>query len=155
MKTRGFSLIEILVYIVILVFMLAIILEVVISITRSDRVIRSARNIENSAILSMERITREVRQADSITVAELGTLTLGKEGGTTEFYLSNSRIFMKENGIDIGAITSTSTRVTSLKFSRFASSTVELVRTEFALESGTSTHYRTETFYTSVIKRKR
>jgi len=152
---KGFSLIEILVYISILVFMLAIILEVVISITRSDRIIRTMRNIENSTILSMERITREVRQADSITVIEPDVLVLEKEDGTVEFYLSNSRLFIKENGVEIGALTASSTRVADITFTRFASSTSEGVRVKLTLESGTTTNYRTENFYTSVIKRNK
>lgn len=156
---EGFSLIEMLAYISILVFMLVIILEVVISITSSGRIITSIRNIENSAILSMERITREIRQADSINLTQstLGThpgkLVLIDSTNTTEFYISNNMIFIKKNGVELGSLTATGTKVTNLKFSRFATSTSEGIRVEMRLESGTSTHYRTETFYNSATIR--
>ena len=67
--SRGFSLVEVMVYIFILVFMLVVVIEVVVSITRASRVISSARAIENSAVLSIERLTREMRLADSVVVA--------------------------------------------------------------------------------------
>ena len=152
---RGFSLIEMLVYISILVFMLVIILEIIISITQKDRIIESKRNIENSAALTLERVTREVRESTAISVPSSTRLVLTESDGTIEFYLSDARIFLKENGIDIGALTSSSTRVTSLNFIRFASSTSEGVRVLMTLESGTTTDYQMESFYTSAIKRKK
>jgi Tfp pilus assembly protein FimT len=159
MKTNGFSLIEMLVYIAVLVFMLVIIVAAVFSIARSDRLIRSVRDIENSAVLVMERITREIREADSVSLASSvldshpGKLVLQGESGNTEFYFSSGRIFVKENGVELGALTAASVKVTSIKFTRFASSTVEGIRTELTLESGTSTYYRTQTLYSSAVIR--
>lgn len=160
----GFSLIEMLVYIVILVFMLVIVLEVVVSVVRSDRVIETVRVIENSAIASIERVGREVRQADSINTAASslgvhpGVLVLsGKDGAgnprTVEFYLSGGQVMLKENGVNIGALSESSAEVTSLIFRRFAASTIEGIRTEMTIESGTSTHYRVKTFYSSATIR--
>src|SRR3990167_580640 len=138
---RGFSLIEMLVYISILVFMLVIILEVIISITQKDRIIESKRNIENSAALTLERVTREVRESTAISVPSSTRLVLTESDGTTEFYLSDARIFLKENGIEVGTLTS--------------SSTSEGVSVRMTLESGTTTAYRVESFYISAVKRKR
>ena len=157
---RGFSLIEMVVYISILTFMLVIVLEVVFSVTRSQRVIRSVRDIENSALVSLERIERETRGAESISTASstLGTSpgvlvlnSLDEEGGsrTVEFSLLNGQLRLKEDGVDTGALTASGTVVTNLVFRRFASSTVEGIKTELTIESGTSTHYRTESFYSS------
>jgi len=148
-------LIEMLVYISILVFMLVIILEVIISITQKDRIIESKRNIENSAALTLERVTREVRESTAISVPSSTRLVLTESDGTTEFYLSDARIFLKENGIEVGTLTSSSTKVTSLNFIRFASSTSEGVSVRMTLESGTTTAYRVESFYISAVKRKR
>lgn len=156
----GFSLIEMVVYISILALMLMVVLQVVFSITRSQRVIISVRNIENSATASLERVEREARGADSIVTASstLGTspgvlvFSSRDENGNTrtvEFYVTGESLRLKENGVDTGALTSSSTRVTSLIFTRFASSTVEGIRTDITLESGTSTYYKTERFYSS------
>ena len=155
---------EVMVYIAILVIMLVIIVQVVISVTRSERDARAARSIETSAVAVLERVTREIRQADSVNLV---TSTLGSHPGrlvltgtdasgnprTVEFYFSNDRVVLRENGVDSGALTDNTSKVTSLVFNRFATSTVQGIRTALTLESGTSTYYRTETFYSSSLIR--
>lgn len=163
-RHKGFSLIEMLVYIAVLILMLAIIIDVVLSVVRSQRIIQSVMSIDNSAILGIERIEREVRQSDSVDIATSilsvnpGKLVLKStdESGnprTVEFGLSSGRLMFKENGIEEGALTEARAEVTSLIFRRFASSTIEGIRVEMTIESGTSTNYRTETFYSTSIVR--
>jgi type II secretory pathway pseudopilin PulG len=162
--SKGFSLIEMIVYVVILVFMLMIVMSIVVSVTKSDRLIRSARNIETSAASALERIVRESRSMESVDVAASvigvhpGRLSLDGEDASgnprsVEFYLSSGRIMMSENGVVAGAITSPDAVVTSLVFNRFATSTAEGVRTVITIESGTSTSYRREDFYSSALLR--
>ncbi|MEK7135098.1 MAG: hypothetical protein AAB780_00125 [Patescibacteria group bacterium] len=159
-RIEGFSLVEMVVYIAILVGMLVIVIQVVFSVTRSSQAVRSARNIETSAISALERMGRELRQAESIdTVASTPSL-LSLDGeddaGTTysrEFYLLGGRLRLRENGVDAGALTHASTTVTNLVFTRFYATSTEGVRIEMTLESGTSTAYRTETFYSSILLR--
>jgi type II secretory pathway pseudopilin PulG len=163
-KKGGFSLIEMLVYVAILAFMLAVIIEVVLSVARSERVMKAVRSVENSAIVSLERISRELREAESVdtTLSTLGShpgsLVLeGTDGEgnsvTTEFYLSQGRLMLRENGVESGALTETGATVTDLKFHYFSATTSAGVRTEITIESGTSTHYRTEKFYSTSVTR--
>lgn len=161
---EGFSLIEMLVYISILVFMLAVIMDITISMVRSERVIRASRNVENSASITLERFVREVRQADSINTTSSvfgsnpgvlvlqGTDTLGNPR-TVEFYVSSETLLLKENGLDLGALTQADARVTNLVFSHFLGSNSEGVRIEVTIESGEGPHYRSENFYASAILR--
>jgi hypothetical protein len=162
--SRGFSLIEMVVYIVILVFMLFIISEVVFSVARNNRVIKAVRAVEVSAVGTLERINREVRNADSIDMAASafgipsGVLSLDGENDTgiayaVEFYLSDGRVRVRENGVDAGALTQASSTVTSLIFNRFSATSTEGVRIEMTVESGTSTAYRSEPFYSTVLIR--
>ncbi len=171
-QSRGFSLVEMVVYVSVLIFMLFILVEVVTSFVRSERLIRTSRDIDNSALVSLERIGREVRRANSINVASStllsspGVLVLSGEDGEgnlrmVEFFLSNSSLRYKENGVDLGPLTSSSTRVTNLVFRRFATSTgsgqgtsiSEGVRVELRLEGGTTTSYKTENFYSTALIR--
>jgi type II secretory pathway pseudopilin PulG len=162
--SRGFSLIEMVVYIAILVFMLIIISEVVFSVSRNNRVIKAVRTVELSAVGALERMNREIRNADSIDTAASsfgvspGVLSLDGEDDagvaySVEFYLSDGRVRVRENGIEAGALTQASSTVTTLIFSRFSATTTEGVRIEMAVESGTSTAYRSETFYSTVLIR--
>lgn len=167
MKTKlekGFTLIEILVYIAILVLMLGIIVQVVFSVARAERVMRSTRSIENSATLALERISREVREADSInTVSSLFGAHPGRlsvtgvdESGnpeTIEFSLSNGRIALTINGALAGYLTEENANIVDLKFYFFSTGASAGIKTELTLESGTSTHYRVEKFYSTSITR--
>ncbi|MEK9171924.1 MAG: hypothetical protein AAB782_01670 [Patescibacteria group bacterium] len=163
-KVEGFSLMEMLIYISILVLLLAVIMNIVVSVVRSGRVIKSLRNIENSATVSLERLVREVRQAESVNVSlstlgsNPGRLVLeGTDTGgsprTVEFSLSSGTLMFSENGVELGAITQTDARVSNLVFYRFSGPNSEGIRTEITIESGTSTHYRSEKFYSSAILR--
>ncbi len=164
LKVRGFSLVEMLVYIAILVFVLLLVIQVVTSLVSSQRTVRTQRAVENAAILSIERIGREVRQADTINTSSsvLGTHpgTLVLEGvdtngapRTAQIYFSNGKVMLRENGIDLGALTEDSVTVTSLIFRRFVAGTAEGIRTEITLESGVDNSYRTDTFYSSAVVR--
>lgn len=161
---KGFSIVEMLVYISILVLMLGVIFNIVLSVIHSGKVIRSLKNVENSAITSLERLVRETRQAENIDIdsstlgAHPGVLVLEGEDEignprVVEFYLSTSTLMFKENGVDIGALTQEDTRVTNLVFRRFSSISAEGIRVEMSLESGTSTYLRSNNFYFSATIR--
>lgn len=161
---KGFSLVEMLFYVVVLTSTLLIVLNTVTSIVSSSRSIGIARAIDNSAISALERITREVRGADNIVVV---SSVLGVDPGdlvlsgvdeldnprTVRFYISQDELRFVENGQDLGSLTQSNTRVTNLVFNRFASSDIEGVRVTLTIESGTSTNYKTETFYSSATIR--
>lgn len=163
-KISGFSLIEMVVYISILVFMLVIVLNVVVSVAKADRLIRSSRNVENSALVVLERVGRELRGAVAVRVASStldahpGMLVLESEDSAgneriVEFYLSAGRVYVREGGVELGALSGSDSSVASLIFRRFATSTIEGIRTELTVVSGTSTSYRSETFYSSALLR--
>jgi len=155
--------VEMLVYIAVLVFMLAIILEVILSVTKADRTIKTVRTIENSAIVSIEKLQREIRGAQSVATSTsifdinpgklvLNTLTATGSPKTVEFYLSGGKLRVKEDGVDIGPISEGLAQVTNLTFTRFATSTSEGIKGQITIESSTSTsYYRSEKFYFSTL----
>ena len=131
---------EMLIYIAILILMLGVIMNITISVVNSGRTIKSLRNVENSALTSFERITRETRQAQSVNLSSsvlntnpgrlvfAGSDSLGNPR-TVDFYLSSGVLMLAENGADLGAVTQPDSRVTSLVFQRFSSSNSEVIRT--------------------------
>lgn len=139
-------------------------MNITVSMVNSGRTIKASRNIENSALASFERITREIRQAQSADLfssvfgANPGRLVLASTDTlgnprVVDFYLSSGVLMLAENGVDVGALTQPDTRVTSLIFRRFSSPTSEGIRTEITIESGTSTNLRSNNFYFSAIIR--
>ena len=163
-KVEGFSLVEMLIYISILVLLLAVIMNIVVSVVRSGRVIKALRNVENSATISLERLVREVRQAESVNA---GLSTLGSNPGrlvlegtdidgnprTVEFSLSSGTLMFSENGVELGALSQSDARVSNLIFHLFSGPNSEGIKIEMTIESGTSTHYRSGKFYSSGILR--
>lgn len=163
-KVEGFSLVEMLIYLSILVLMLAVIMSTIVSIIRSDRIIKVSRSIEDSATVSIERLTRETRQAKNINVglsildSNPGNLVLeGTDASgnprTVEFYLSEGRLLLKENGVDAGALTETDARISNLIFRLFTGPNAKGIKTEMTIESGTSASYRSGNFYSSALLR--
>ena len=160
---KGFSLLEMLIYLAILLILLVVIINVVTSVVASEKVVSSVRHIQNAATLSLERIGREVRQAENIDSSSVigshpGRLVLvgHDEDGlarTVEFYWSGGQVYLRENGLEIGPLTQSNANVTTLVFRRFSGTNSSGIRTEMTIESGTSTNYRVEKFYSTTIFR--
>lgn len=166
MKTtnkKGFSLIEMLVYLAILTLMLWVIANILNSMIRTERVAASSKNVENAAIFGLDRIVREVRDASLVTasstldvspgVLSLSGLDVSGQAKSVEFYLIQNVLHIKENGVDKGALTENNAKVTSLIFSVINNTNSKSVKTTMTVESGTSTTYKKETFYSTTILR--
>ncbi len=69
-KKKGFSIAEILIYITILVFMLTVVINILFTILKSQRSFSTSKSVESSALVSMERITREIREAQNVIQAQ-------------------------------------------------------------------------------------
>ncbi len=160
----GVSIIETLIYIAILVFILVVVVTLLFNLLSSQKNIKAAKSIENSASLSLERIIRETRLADSVDTSTsvfgssngklvLNTTDTSGNARTVEFYLSGTSIHLKDNGADQGALTQNDVRVTSLKFTQINGDNSTAVRTEMTLQSGTTTSFRSDNFYTTDILR--
>ncbi len=165
---QGFSLIEMALYIAILSFMLVIIVSILVTMNKSIRQIKVVKSIENSGIFSMERIVREIRDAQNIVTASstlsstpgatdpntlVVSATTGTSTRTVSFSVQGGLLHIKENGVDQGSLTQSDARVTSLTFFKITTPHSTAVRTKMTVESGTSTYYRTGTFYATTILR--
>ena len=63
---KGFSLIEMLIYIAVVSLMMILLVNTVLSIINAYSDLRLARNIETSATVSFDRMIREIRGAKSV-----------------------------------------------------------------------------------------
>ncbi len=163
-KNRGVSIIETLIYITILVFILVVIVSLLFNLLSSQKNIKASKSIENSASLSLERIIREIRLAESVNTTSSvfgtspGDLVLHStdtngNARTVEFFVTGNTIHLKENGTDQGAINQSDARVTNLVFTLISGTNSTAIRTQMTLESGTTTSLRSDKFYTTNILR--
>ncbi|MCX6701944.1 MAG: prepilin-type N-terminal cleavage/methylation domain-containing protein [Candidatus Zambryskibacteria bacterium] len=163
-KNKGFSLVEMLLYISILTVILTVIANALYSLNRSYRVIQSAEIIESSAITSLDRMVREIRDASSVDNLQStfntspGVLTLNTtdDSGanmTIQFFVSNQIVRVKENGVDIGPLTDFSTRVTNLVFRFITTAQSKALKIEMTIESGQGLNYKSKKFYSTAVLR--
>lgn len=158
---KGSSLIETLLYVGLLSIMVASITSGLGILLKTYQKIKVERKIENSAIASMDRIQREIRNANSVNVGSSsfnssnGILSLegiDTSGNTTSFrfYLSGGKIYIDENGTVLGPLSSSGVNVSSLLFNYVSTTTSAMVKTTMTLSSGSSTEH---IFYNSAILR--
>jgi len=161
---RGYSLVEMVLYIATLSFLLIVIITILINIISLEKQLTASRAIENSAAFGLERMVREVRGAKSVDVVgsildtNPGKLVLSStdSGGSTEtveFSVASGLLRLKINGVDQGALTQSKATVTRFVVSRMATTSSEAVRIQLTLESGTSTAYRSANFYSTDVLR--
>ena len=157
-KTGGYSLIELIIYMALMTLLLAGVVQSTLLLTQGYRNVKAVRNIENSAIYSMDRMVREIRNAVSIDGSQTsyntaqGSLKLNTtdDSGTAEtvrFYVTGGKVMFQRNGSDVGPLSVSSATVSSLVFRSIATSTSQAIKIELTVESGTSTSYFTKNFY--------
>ena len=165
--SKGLTLIETIIYAAIFALISILVINAILMMTESFNVFRVARNINNSSEVAMERMTREIRWADDINVAEsvfgsnpgrLVLNTIDPATGlatTTEFFVLNGALMIREGASDAQPLTSYKTEVTNLIFKQIAGSSVsKAVKIELELQSGRGNFQKKEKFYNSVILRR-
>ena len=160
----GFSLVEMLFYVMLLSLCLVIVTQTLVVVTRSFGVLRTAQRIEQEASLSLERLLREIRDANGIQDAGstfgahpgrlyLTTTNSAGTARTVEFYLSNGQLLLREDGSATGALTSANVTISNLIFRKISTVRSKGVKIEMRLQSGTGQNARSEDFYTTAVLR--
>lgn len=164
-EERGFTLVESMIYIALLVVLFAGIVQAVILLSSSYRNVKTVRSIESSAIMAIDRMNREIRNAISVNTAQttynsspgsLALVSFDSDGDplAIRFYISNQRLMLEENGVSLGPLTSADTAVTSLIFRSFSTTTSSAVKIELQLANASTSSYAiTKNFYTTAVLR--
>ncbi|HCB35204.1 MAG: hypothetical protein A2W52_02100 [Candidatus Taylorbacteria bacterium RIFCSPHIGHO2_02_49_25] len=163
-SSHGFSLVEVLLYVIILSFALLALLQTLLVITNSYRALKNTERLEQDAIVALERFFREARDgyalddAGSIYNAYPGKLLIRSTDvnglpKTVEFYLDAGKLSVKENGVVAGLLTSPGASVSNLVFRKISTVRSRGVKIEMTIVSGTSTAARTGNFYATAVLR--
>ena len=134
---RGFTLIEMLVYIAVLVLIAAVFVTSLASLVRTQSNIAMHRTVLRTTTMVTDRIVRDIRNADSV---DEGASVLGISPGqlalvmdasdTVTYSLNNGVLEVAENGGAGSALTASAVSVTSLIFSKHTLGESEGVRVE-------------------------
>ena len=166
-NTKGLSLVETIIYIALMTVLLFSLIALISSASKTYLNLRSARNIERSAINIMNNVNYYTEGASIIDVSNTafdnatGSISLVTYVGnavatTTKIYLSNNQVVLSQNDVVIGPLNLnlSDVRVTKLFFRNMSTSTFDGFKMEMTIDNGTSSEqYISENFYNSYVLR--
>jgi type II secretory pathway pseudopilin PulG len=122
---RGFTLIEVLVYIGVLLIIVSALSYFMIWSIRSAAKIKTMREVSYNARRAIETMTHGIREAENVsTSSTAASLFLEKTDGTIiDFYLASSTLYHKEGLQNPFALTSDHVEVKNLEFLQVGSTT--------------------------------
>jgi type II secretory pathway pseudopilin PulG len=156
---HGFTLIETLVYMAVLVIVVGALVTTFLSF--NTVLVRNAteRVLTKEAQASFEYIVQAIRQSDSVNTGmstfntSPGTLALTEGATSTRFYVASGVLMFEQNGVAVGPLTSDAATLESLVFNHQTGSTSELVRVEMTLSSHNTSASTTRTFNSGAVLR--
>lgn len=157
---KAFSLIEIVIYIAIFTVLSIVVINSFIIVLSSFSTIRTNHNLLNSGSIAMEKITREIRQADSIDiinstseVLQLNSTDSSSNPIIVKFAKVGNAINMYRDDVLIGNLLTSKIIVDSISFIRTSNTKSEGEKINMVLKDTQSKGNRTESFYNTVILR--
>ncbi len=157
---KGFTLIEILFYIALLIILMGVMITSMFSLFNAFEKNRTERALTHAATIVLERIVREARFANYIHegLSSFGTspgkLVLVESAKQSDFYVSGGAIMYAENSIDIGPLTPSNVLVEDIVFTHLENSVTEAVHIELTLSVREKAASTTKKFYTSAVLRR-
>ncbi len=153
-KNKGFSLIEILIYIAIFAFLSVVVINSLIVMVNSFAETAVQANFLQAST-TLERMSREIRQAKSIASISSSDLILNSTDSsdiakTVEFKLLNQNLQLLENGVLTGNLNAPNIQVTSLTFTEITTTNGKAIKIVMSVTDTKDRYSRTENFYDTV-----
>ncbi len=160
-KNKGYTMVEMVIYIAIMSIVLLLIVNTVLSLTKSYRDLYALRIVDSTAVDSMERMTREIRGATSVDTTnsvfntDPGVLTLvstlGSTSTTTKFYISNGALKMDINGSYFGPLSDVDATIDSLTFAKLDSGISTAVKIDMTVSGRSGLAVKTKNYHTTIL----
>jgi len=163
-KQRGFTLVELLIYMSILAVVTILVVSTIVITMRAFGRMKVARVVDDSAKSAIERMVNEIRYASSTAGTfntHPGSLTLSTTDRTSglpttiEFSYNSGALRIKEGAGSYQNLTPTNAEVTNLVFrSITASTTSKAIKIEMTIKAQNGTYEKVSNFYDTVILRQ-
>lgn len=158
-KENGYAVLELLFYISFFAVLTIVVINSMIAMTASFRESSVYAELLRSGN-TMERISREIRQADSINIISANSLKLNttESGGTSKTVQfswagSGSDVQFYENDSLVGPLNPPNISVTALNFTEITTTKGKAVRVIFTVQSDNDKYSRAVDFYDTVVLR--
>ena len=163
-KNRGYTLLELVVYVSVVAALAVVSIQSALSLTRTFSETKSYGDLRESGSAALERIIKEVRFSSSVDLPNTtfnsspGRLTLNTtdESGnpkTVEFYVSSGSLRLIDGGVNKGALTGAGVSLNSIIFRQTTSPRGTLIKTELVIRDTRSSNSRSANFYGSAVTR--
>lgn len=164
-KSKGFTLVEMVIYIAFFALLSTLAVEATIVVMKSFYTLKLTQSVNQSATVALERLSREVRNAYDFDVAQSafgtspGRLTLKTKDAagantTIEFYVdAANQLRLNEGGVDKGALVTKSVTITNLVFRSIATTNSKAVKIEATLRDSRAATVQTVKFYDTIVLR--
>ncbi len=163
-NNRGITLVETILYMVLLTLVMSVIVQMLIAIGGIYRSIKLTRELESSGTIAMESMLREIRNASSVVVNESvlevdpGVLTIAGidedlDPYSITFNISAGAIQISKNGGAPAALTSSSGVASYLLFTRVTNANSEGVKIELEMSGTSGPTSKSEWFYGFAVLR--
>ncbi len=158
-KTKGFTLVESLIYVFLASLLLVVLFTLLLNFMRVFITFRAERMVTHSATVAIDRLFKEIRQADeidasnSIFATNPGYLALDQNQlNPTSFYLTDGVLMMQDNSGSEVSLTDQAVTATNLIFHQINTTRSQAVRFELTLRDNQSSP-RYYNFYGTAVLR--
>jgi len=162
-NNKGYSLVEMVIYISLLSVITIVLVNTVLSFTSSYKELAVLRAIDESAIDVMERLTREIRNSSGVDMvtssfnSNPGFLTLTTVSGgvlsTQRFYLDDGVVKVDIDGVYLGPLTLSSATITNLVFRKLDNTVSSAIKIEMTISATVGEITKARDFYSTVVMR--
>ncbi|MBI3634511.1 MAG: hypothetical protein HY228_02740 [Candidatus Yonathbacteria bacterium] len=161
----GFTLVEMVIYIAFFAMLSALAVQATIIVMNSFYRLRLTQNVDQSATVALERLSREIRNAYDVDAAQstfetnpgrlmLNTKDAGGANTTTEFYMSTgNQLGIKEGGVDKGVLVTKNVTLTNLVFRSISTTNSKAIKIEVSFRDSRSSAVQTVKFYDTIVLR--
>lgn len=161
-RQDGFSIVEIVIYLAIFTMVSVLVINSFVTVMSSFSTTRTNRDLLESGITSMERMSREIRQATNVDLAASnlsgGILQLNSKDQlgnsiVIKFNKEASLLNLYQDGILSGNLLRQNVSLDSLIFRRISTAESEAIKIEMTIQDTRSKENKTVNFYDTIILR--
>ena len=156
-KNFGYSLVEMILYTAIVFAISTALISMLITFSSTYRTLGALRIAEHSGIDAMERMTRDIRAAKTVTQGSStlgsspGVLTIVSTATTTKFYIQGGILKVDVNGSYFGPLTLSSASVSNLVFTLLSSGISDAIKIDMTVSGTVGATTKTKNYRSTVI----
>jgi prepilin-type N-terminal cleavage/methylation domain-containing protein len=150
---KGFTLIEMLIYIALLTLISSALVTTFLSLNTTLVRNHTERVLTQEARVALEHMLYSIRRADNVVDATGSNLELNGVFGTTRYYLSGNVLTVEDTSGNQSSLTSDAVTIENLNFTHYIGDSTDLVRVELTLSAESKASSSTRMYSISSVLR--